>query len=815
MCSGFVDLKFSSKSIYSKSILVFTSVFLFGFLPVGSAFATSAQLKISGNQIVTASGGCTVRLKGVDMSGLEYSPSGDGGTGAPTTTISGVNMTNYVALLDEAVTVWHVNCIRLPLNQDYWFGCGNDNDNNKAVNTAAYQGMVEAVLNEASNLGAYVDLDLHWSGYYNGTSSTAPCSGGGWGEAGGTCNGCSGQVPLPDWNAVTFWSSVAGTSWVKNNPAALFDLYNEPYEPSGADDNPFWAIWRNGGPVPASTNTGSSSFPAYTSCGLQNLLTAARNAGANNICVAGGLNWSFDERGVPTYGLTDTASGNGILYSAHVYDNKTGNSSDTPPLAAAWDPYITTITNKYAILVEEFGPGTGYAADDNNPTWTNGALNWIDGYNNGNGNANTNNPNGYVYSAMAWDFSPDVTPKLLTSYSGFPTTSYFGAPVSTWLYQLNETPTPNCGGGTATNTPTNTSTNTPTNTPTNSPTHTLTNTPTNTSTNTVTSTPTHTATNTATSTPTNTITNTPVNPATNTPTNSPTKTATKTPTNTSTNTATNTITNTPTISSTPTITNTATNTATGTVLTATATNTATNTPTNTATSTITNTPTNTTTPTITNTPTNTSTGTPTSTVTNTPTNTATNTITETPTDTSTGTKTNTPTNSPTNTSTNTPTNSPTNTLTKTPTNTPTITPTNTKTNTPTSTPTDTPTNTVTNNLTPLPTSTHTNTPTITATDTLTISSVIVVSAPYPSPSNGSPITFNVQVPSPSTITLDVFTLAFRKIYSQTNHGDGLVTFQWDIKDATGIQVSNGLYYVRIHVEGLQSTTKILKVLILR
>jgi hypothetical protein len=118
-------------------------------------------------------------------------------------------------------------------------------------------------------------------------------------------------------------------------------------------------------------------------------------------------------------------------------------------------------------------------------------------------------------------------------------------------------------------------------------------------------------------------------------------------------------------------------------------------------------------------------------------------------------------------------------------------------------------------LTPLPTSTHTNTPTITATDTPTISSVIVVSAPYPSPSNGSPITFNVQVPSPSTITLDVFTLAFRKIYSQTNHGDGLVTFQWDIKDATGIQVSNGLYYVRIHVEGLQSTTKILKVLILR
>jgi hypothetical protein len=91
----------------------------------------------------------------------------------------------------------------------------------------------------------------------------------------------------------------------------------------------------------------------------------------------------------------------------------------------------------------------------------------------------------------------------------------------------------------------------------------------------------------------------------------------------------------------------------------------------------------------------------------------------------------------------------------------------------------------------------------------------VVSAPFPNPSNGSPITFNVQVPSESTVTLDVFTLAFRKIYSQTIQGDGLVTFQWDLRDVAGIQISNGLYYVRIHVDGLQSTTKILKVLILR
>jgi hypothetical protein len=61
----------------------------------------------------------------------------------------------------------------------------------------------------------------------------------------------------------------------------------------------------------------------------------------------------------------------------------------------------------------------------------------------------------------------------------------------------------------------------------------------------------------------------------------------------------------------------------------------------------------------------------------------------------------------------------------------------------------------------------------------------------------------------------VFTLAFRKISSQTTQISGTETLQWDLKDLSGIQVANGLYYVRIQITGIQSTTKILKVLILR
>ena len=382
---------------------------------------------------------------------------------------------------------------------------------------------------------------------------------------------------------------------------------------------------------------------------------------------------------------------------------------------------------------------------------------------------------------------------------------------------------------TATNTATHTVTNTPTNTVTNTPTNTFitstyTNTVTNTASSTATNTPTNTATNTASNTSTNTTTNTATNTATNsatntatlTVTNTITSTATNSPTGTSppTNTATNTFTNTPSSTATHTSTNTASATGTNSP-----TGTATNSATHTASRTSTNTATQTAINTATNSPTITSTNSPTRTFTNTATQTATNTATHSPTTTSTQTATNTATNTPTITVTLTPTHSPINTATNSATltaiNTATVTSTSSKTNTPTVTSSNTPTASPTSTYTLQPTLTPTNTSTITATYTPTISPDVVISQPYPNPSSGSPITFNVQTPDQSTVTLDVFTLAFRKIYSQTKQADGPLTFQWDLKDDKGSQVADGLYYVRVHVAGSKSATKILKVLILR
>jgi len=371
---------------------------------------------------------------------------------------------------------------------------------------------------------------------------------------------------------------------------------------------------------------------------------------------------------------------------------------------------------------------------------------------------------------------------------------------------------------TATNTPTNTATTASSNTATNTATATATNTATNTASNTMTATPTNSATNTATVTVTQTSTNTATITDTNTSTNTVTNTATVTLTNTMTNTATitdtYTVTNTATITDTYTVTNTATDTAT-----VTSTNTVTNTATITDTNTVTDTATITDTNTVTNTATDTATITSTNTVTNTATVTDTYTVTPTFTNTGTATNTNTATDTATitdtQTATNTPTMTSTNTFTNTPTNTYTHTYTPTFTATASYTYTFTPTFTYTHTTTPTFTLTLTSTPTMTATYTPTISPKVVINQGFPNPSSGSPISFNVSVPSQTTVTLEVFTTALRKIRSLTTHAYGLQTLQWDLKDRAGIPAANGLYYVRVQVAGAQSSTKIMKILILR
>ncbi len=172
------------------------SVLIAGILLPARVMAAPPQLKINKNQIVEASGGCTIRLKGVDISALEYSNNDGPASGGITASVA------------YAINTWKANVIRLPLNQDRW----NTYD-------YSYRTLVDSIVNLCSQNNAYVILDLHWSGEGQPGQATK-------------------QYSMPDSNSTAFWSSVA--TRYANNPAVLYDLFNEPFVGSGG-------TWLNGG----------------------------------------------------------------------------------------------------------------------------------------------------------------------------------------------------------------------------------------------------------------------------------------------------------------------------------------------------------------------------------------------------------------------------------------------------------------------------------------------------------------------------------------------------------------------------------------
>ena len=538
---------------------------------------------------------------------------------------------------------------------------------------------------------------------------------------------------MPDWNSVTFWGSLASTPWIQNNPAVLFDLYNEPYDPSGSDST-FWGIWKNG---TIQGNTGGT--PANTP-GMEYLLNTIRTAGADNVIVAGGLNWAYDLRGIvgkapfetADFNLTDSL-GNGVIYAAHIYPDK--GTSGTWSSSTDGATYIVPCAKSYPVIVTEFNEGGNIGTPDGNGAWINSLISWF------------SSTSGMI-GGSSWAFSDDVGPTLLNSYYS---TNTYGAAVSTWISNAAKTPTPICPSG-PTYTPTNTPTSTPTLPSTSTFTKTATNTPTKTFTTTSTSTPSLTPTNTTNNSPTDTSTpsNTPTPSFTSTHTNSPTNTCTTTYTNSTTPSATPT--NSPTFSPTGTPTNSPTSTPT-----MTATSTDTYTVTNSFTPSPTNTPTGTLSPTLSPTPTDSFTSSPTSTYTISPTST----WTATSTNSATSTCSSTPTNSITNTWTLTPTSSLTSTQTNTPSNS--ITPTFTYSFTATYSPTFTPTL--------PPTSTFTNSPTKTFSPTYTPTTTPTVPAPilYPNPVKGNqPVQLALSLTQNSDVKIEIFTVGFRRVKEQTN-----------------------------------------------
>lgn len=315
--------------------------------------AAPLPLHVAGT-LLKNSRGQTVRLRGVNIPSLEWSNTGD----------------HVLQSVSVAIGEWHSNAIRLPLSQDRWFGRAEG----QTDGGAAYQQTVDTVVNAISARKAYVIVDLHWS------------DAGVWGKT-------IAQHKMPDPNSLLFWKDLARR--YGNHPAVLFDLYNEPRDVT-------WEVWKDGGAV-TETDKKTRAEISYTTPGMQKLINALRDLGANNVVVVGGLDWAYDLSGLQKGFKLSDPGGAGIVYDTHIYPWK-GTSPDN------WDPHVAIPAQDVPVIVGEVGCEPDPKQEDPN-TWAPKILDYI---------------NRHGWSWTAWCFHTSASPRLLANWNYTPT-PYWGA----------------------------------------------------------------------------------------------------------------------------------------------------------------------------------------------------------------------------------------------------------------------------------------------------------------------------------------------------------------------------------------------------
>jgi hypothetical protein len=250
--------------------------------PASAAGLTS--ISVVGNHFVDANG-ATIRLLGVNRSGSEYMCTGGGSN-----IFDGPSDDASIA----AMASWHLNVVRLGLNEDCWLGINGLPVS--PLTATAYRAAIVDYVNRLHAQGMYAILELHWN---------AP----------GTNKSVGQQVMVDADHGPAFWASVATT--FKSDSKVLFDLYNEPQGIS-------WACLRDG------------CMAGFQTVGMQSLVNTVRATGATQPITVGGLGYSGDLSQWLSYRPTDSQ----IAASFHTYDfvgncNNLSCASTLLPIAAS------------------------------------------------------------------------------------------------------------------------------------------------------------------------------------------------------------------------------------------------------------------------------------------------------------------------------------------------------------------------------------------------------------------------------------------------------------------------------------------------
>jgi hypothetical protein len=301
-------------------------------------------LHVSGNRILNGLGQ-VVYLHGVSRSGTEYACVENTGI--------------FDGPGDEAsirvMAAWHINAVRVPLNEDCWLGINTRGINPHYVG-AAYRRAIVRYVQLLNRHGMVAILNLHES---------AP----------GRFRAAS-QQPMPDADhSPAFWTSVART--FRPNSAVIFDLFDEPFPDNDRDTAAAWTCWKLGGQghgrgsgerCPDVTYRDAhdrDTGVTYRAASMQFLVDAVRRTGARQVLLLDGVQYSDSLShwlaSMPADPLHDLAA------SWHPYNfNTCGNNP------ACWNVSVAPIAARLPLVAGEIGE------DDCSHHYIDRLMSWLD-----------------------------------------------------------------------------------------------------------------------------------------------------------------------------------------------------------------------------------------------------------------------------------------------------------------------------------------------------------------------------------------------------------------------------------------------------
>jgi endoglucanase len=289
-------------------------------LAVPAASGAAPRLKVVGNDLVDSRSGQVFVPRGVNWPSFEYACS----DGYGYSNVAEPDKVGPDAAGAALIASWHVNTVRLPLNQDCWLG---EDGLPRFGNASGYRAAVRRWVSKLHKVDLAVVLDLHWSGPAGVVSD--------------------GQRPMPDDRSDDFWRSVARA--FKRDRSIVFDVFNEPYSRYGDSGLVFdltWECWRSGGcAAPRTGDRQPLDGGTFTATGMWALVDAIRSTGAKQPIMLGGLDYASDL----SAWLANRPQDEQIVASFHNYGGHPCH------VQSCWDGTIAPIAREAPVVTGEFG----------------------------------------------------------------------------------------------------------------------------------------------------------------------------------------------------------------------------------------------------------------------------------------------------------------------------------------------------------------------------------------------------------------------------------------------------------------------------